>query len=92
MTFPLSGADPGETEYSHGRGMGASARQRAQRVRNLATAYPTGDADGPFEMTVYEHGKAVQRTDPADPKAVADLFAEPNTVNNRTQTKWTREK
>lgn len=91
MTFPLSEADPGETEFSHGRGLTASARQRLTRNEAMNLAYPTADPDGPFDYTPYERGKAVQRTDPADPGAVANLFADPETIDNTTQTPWSRE-
>lgn len=92
MTFPLSGADPGETEFGHGKGLLPSARQIEQRNENSEQVWPYDKApDGPFGRSVNDIAAAIRRTDPADPNAVADYAAAPNTINNKTQTQWVRE-
>lgn len=93
MSFPLSSKDPGETEFIHGKGLRASPRQNTQRSIPLDEAWPYDrEPEGPWGLSVYDQGKAVQRTDPADPGAVADMTAKPFTANNRTGTQWVREK
>lgn len=93
MSFPLSTSDPGETEFSHGRGLRASPTQNTQRSDALEPAWPYDkEPEGPWGLSPYDQGKAVQRTDSADPGAVADMTAEAFTVNNTTGTKWVREK
>lgn len=85
MTAPLNpNIEPGETEYSHGKGLMASAGQRAQYSDPI-------DPAGPWEPSVYEQGKAIQRTNPADPTAVADYGAAPGTASNYTEQEWVRE-
>lgn len=92
MTFPLSGADPGETEFTHGRGLMPSNRQREQSSPNFELAWPYDKApDGPFGERPHDIARAARRTDPTDPNAVADYGAAPNTANNTTQTQWVRE-
>lgn len=92
MTFPLSGADPGETEFGHGRGLMASARQRAQSSPNFEVAWPYDKApDGPWAEKPQDINRAIRRTDPTEANAVADYAAAPGTPNNQTQTQWVRE-
>lgn len=92
MSFPLSSKDPGETEFSHGRGLKASPRQNIQTSPAMVPAWPYDkEPDGPWGLSVYDQGKAVQRTDPADPNAEPDMTAKPFTANNRTGTQWVRE-
>lgn len=80
MTTPAS--EPGETEFSHGRGL-------MPPERTGATRHGAGQEEwGP---TVYEQMKAVQRTDSSDPNAVADFDAAPGTRNNQTGQNWRRE-
>jgi hypothetical protein len=80
--------EPGETELSHGKGMLASPRQRAQYTDPI-------DPEGPWQLSVYERGKAVMRTNPADPAAVADpdYTAKPGSpANYDGGDNWVREK
>lgn len=92
MTFPLSGADPGETEFTHGRGLMASNTQRSRTSPNFEVAWPYDKAPGgPFAEKPHDINRAIRRTDPCDPNAVADYGAAPNTANNQTQTQWVRE-
>ncbi len=92
MGFPLSTSDPGETEFGHGRGLRASPTQNAQRSDAMEPAWPFDkEPEGPWALSPYDQGKAVQRTDSADPGAVADMTAAPFTVNNITGTQWVRE-
>lgn len=76
--------EPGESEYSHGKGLMASDAQRAQYHDPI-------DPEGPWEPSVYEQGKAIQRTNPADPDAIADYGAAPGTASNWTEQEWVRE-
>ncbi len=78
--------EPGESEYSHGKGLRASAAQRGQYSDPI-------DPKGPWELSVYDQGKAVQRTNPADPAAVADptFEAAPGTPANYNGIEWVRE-
>lgn len=94
MTFPLPNADgdPGETEYCHGAGLMPSARQRATRNANFALVYPPGDAEGPWEPTPYERGKAIQRTDSALAGSTVEEGAAAFSNNNITGTQWVVEK
>lgn len=93
MTRPMvPGQEPGETEFSHGRGLRPSRNQRAQRSPALDEAYPKADPDGPWQADPYEAMKAVQRTDPADPGATAAYDAPADSIHNSTQTQWTRER
>lgn len=92
MSFPLSTSDPGETEYHHGKGLRASGAQNTQRSNALEPAWPYDkEPEGPWGLSPYDQGKAVQRTDPADPGAVADMAAPAFSANNRTGTQWVRE-
>lgn len=75
--------EPGESEFSHGRGLQPPAREGALRLAN------TGVEE--WTPTVYEEGKAIQRTDSADPEATADYTAAPNTPANQTEHQWVRE-
>lgn len=81
MTRPAS--EPGESEFSHGRGLQPPERTGATRHNASPEEW------GP---TVYEQGKAIQRTDPADPDAVADPTAKPGTPGNQTGQQWIRER
>jgi hypothetical protein len=75
--------EPGESEFSHGKGLMASAAQRGQYTDPI-------DPLGPWEPSVYEQGKAIQRTDPAY-NSNAAYDAAPGTVDNTTETNWVRE-
>lgn len=93
MTFPLSlPEEPGESEFSHGKGLMASARQRSQMSDPL-NLIKTGmnDPEGPWQPSVYEQDKAVQRTDPANPTSTADYAAPPFSNDNITGNQWERE-
>lgn len=93
MTFPLSGADPGETEFGHGRGLRASNRQRQQTSENFELVWPYDkEPDGPWAERPQDAQAAIRRTNSADPNALADYGAAPGTANNTTQTQWIREK
>ncbi len=78
--------EPGESEFSHGKGLRASDAQRGQYVDPI-------DPEGPWEASVYERGKAIQRTNPADPTAIADeTFTAPGgTAANYNGEPWVRE-
>jgi hypothetical protein len=78
--------EPGESEFSHGKGLRASDRQRSQYVDPI-------DPEGPWAPSVYEQGKSIQRTNPADPSAVADpsFAASPGTPSNYNGDQWVRE-
>lgn len=93
MTFPLNPPDePGESEFSHGKGMMASEAQRGQAIPHVEKVWPMDKApDGPWFPRPFEQMKAVQRTDPAEANAVASYEAKPNTADNATQTQWVRE-
>jgi hypothetical protein len=92
VSFPLSSSDPGETEFGHGKGLRSSPTQNANRSEAMQPAWPFDRApEGPWGLSVYDQGKAVQRTDPAEPNAVADMTAKPYTPGNRTGTQWVRE-
>lgn len=89
--------EPGESEFSHGRGLRATRAQREQpipnvEIGNLGTTRDAGQGEepGPWPLSVYDQGKVVQRTDPAEPAAEAAYDAEPNTIHNKTQTRWVR--
>lgn len=76
MSAPLNHNAPvGESEFSHGSGILASNKQRGQYVDPI-------DPEGPWELSVYDRGKAIQRTNPADASAVADVEALPGTPGN----------
>lgn len=76
--------EPGESEYSHGKGLRPSATQ-------TGVYHDPIDPEGPWEPSVYDQGKAIQRTNPADPGAVADPAAAPGTPSNWTEQEWVRE-
>lgn len=78
--------EPGETEFSHGKGLRASATQRGQHSDPI-------DPKGPWELSVYDQGKAIQRTNPADPTSVADptMAAASGTNANYNGIEWVRE-
>jgi hypothetical protein len=79
--------EPGESEFSHGKGLLASPRQRSQYSDPI-------DPEGPWQLSVYERGKAVMRTNPADPTAVADpdYTSPPGSPSNYDPTsQWVRE-
>lgn len=44
-----------------------------------------------WEPSVYEQGKAIQRTDHTDPNAVADPTAPPHSPSNTSAQRWIRE-
>jgi|GEM_PF-3817130 len=79
--------EPGESEYSHGKGILASPAQRAQYS-------DPNDPEGPWEPDVYTQGKAAMRTNPADPAAVADptyTTAPGEPANYNHGSTWVRE-
>lgn len=78
--------EPGESEFSHGKGLLASPRQRSQYSDPI-------DPEGPWELSVYERGKAAMRTNSADPGAVADpdYTAEAGSPANYDGQPWVRE-
>lgn len=79
--------EPGESEYSHGKGQLASPSQRGQYS-------DPNDPEGPWELSVYDRGKAVMRTNPADPAAVAgpDYTSPPGSPSNyKYESEWVRE-
>jgi len=76
--------EPGESEFSHGKGLMASGPQRGQYVDPI-------DADGPWQPSVYEQAKAIQRTDSAYAGSTAKYDAAPGTIDNTTETNWVRE-
>lgn len=83
MSAPLNPNSPvGESEFSHGYGLQASPRQRGQYSDPI-------DPEGPWELSVYERDKAIQRTNPADPGALADVdgISDTGTPSNWTGTK-----
>lgn len=92
MTFPLSGADPGETEFGHGRGIMPSNAQRSRQNPNVELAWPYDkEPQGPWAEKPHLQAAAIRRTDSADPNSTADYAAAPNSVNNTTQTQWVKE-
>lgn len=93
MTFPLNlPAEPGESEFSHGAGLMASARQRSQTSASLdLVKIGMNDPEGPWQPSVYEQDKAVQRTDSANATSTADYKAPPFSNDNVTGTQWERE-
>ncbi len=82
MATNKANTEPGESEYSHGRGL-------QPPERSGATLH--GAAPEDWFVDVYDEAKAVQRTDPADPTARADYRAKPRTASNKTETQWVRE-
>lgn len=81
MTTPAR--EPGESEFSHGRGL-----QPPERTGALT--HNAGQEEwGP---TVYEQGRAIMRTDPADPDVEVDYTAKPGTPSNQTGQQWVRER
>lgn len=79
--------EPGESEYSHGKGLLASPTQRGQYSNPI-------DPEGPWEPDVYVRGKAAMRTNSADPSATADpdyIAPAGSPGNYKYESEWVRE-
>lgn len=76
--------EPGESEFSHGKGLMASGAQRGQYT-------DPNDALGPWEPSVYDNAAAIRRTDSAYASSTAKFDAASETIDNTTTQNWVRE-